>query len=239
MTERDELGTEALELLDALRRDLQPRATLAEELRPMLAAKLAAPTSNAWWWKNGLALVIVGALAVPWIGAQPDTARIAPALEGLGDGVVAPPSERIATVARVEPIAPHTDAAIVDVPAPTKSRVEPPRKRRATRVAAAPSEPPPKARPVGDALAAELALLSEAERERRAGRPTRALELLARHAAEFEPAQLAAERDVARVLALCDAGRTADARAQAHAFARDSPAPHLRRRIDRSCAGTK
>src|SRR5262249_36408651 len=66
------------------------------------------------------------------------------------------------------------------------------------------------------ALDAELSLLREAQGALRAGEPARALALL--DAAQPAGGALGEERDAARVLALCGAGRVDDARREAARF---------------------
>jgi len=72
-------------------------------------------------------------------------------------------------------------------------------------------------------LARELALIGEAQRALSAGDAARALGVLAAHAREFPHGALTNERDVARIGALCVAGRDGEARAAAAALAHGAP----------------
>jgi hypothetical protein len=72
-------------------------------------------------------------------------------------------------------------------------------------------------------LDAELLLMRSAYQALRAGDPQRALARLAEHAARFPTGQLAESRQVARIMALCQAGQVPAANAEAEAFLRVSP----------------
>jgi hypothetical protein len=74
--------------------------------------------------------------------------------------------------------------------------------------------------PAGDRLAEEVALLSEAERDLRAGQYQDALRVLNEHRRKFPQGALAQERIAARAQALCGLGRAAEAQAE---LARLSP----------------
>jgi hypothetical protein len=101
--------------------------------------------------------------------------------------------------------------------------------------AAGASTPPA---PSADALAEETRLLREADAATRAGEPSRALTLLEEHARRFPRGVLGEERDAERVLALCAAGRTADARAAGQRFLAARPGSALAGRVRASCGGT-
>jgi hypothetical protein len=85
-------------------------------------------------------------------------------------------------------------------------------------------------------VGAETALLESAQRELASGQGERALELLERHEARFPNAALSEERAFARVIALCQLGRSAEARASAEAFLRLAPRSPLLPRLRKSCA---
>ena len=65
--------------------------------------------------------------------------------------------------------------------------------------------------------------------------PARALALFDEHARRFPTGVLADERDVERVTALCDLGRTAEARSVVSSFLRRRPDSPLTRRLLSSC----
>jgi hypothetical protein len=85
-------------------------------------------------------------------------------------------------------------------------------------------------------VGAETALLESAQRELASGQGERALELLERHEAQFPNAALSEERAFARVIALCQLGRSVEARASAEAFLRLAPRSPLLPRLRNSCA---
>jgi len=140
------------------------------------------------------------------------------------------PSVSVSTpppVARAAPIAPPV-ARPPEAQEPEPERAPAP--PIATAAAAASSAP--------RTLSAETELLLAAQRELSAGQPERALALLAEHDRRHPRGVLAQERAASRVLALCAAGRTAEARAEAEAFVREAPGSPLVPRVRRSCAFT-
>ncbi|HEY3496318.1 MAG TPA: hypothetical protein VGK73_16575 [Polyangiaceae bacterium] len=80
---------------------------------------------------------------------------------------------------------------------------------------------------------AELAVLAEAQAALRAGDGSLALGVLDAHPAD---PRFLAERSALRVLALCAAGRVAEARREAAAFSRAEPTSIQRAAVARSCA---
>jgi hypothetical protein len=98
------------------------------------------------------------------------------------------------------------------------------------------AEEPTAQEPSAEDLDAETALLRRARVAIRNGDVGAALAILAQHAGEFPKGQLRNEREALRVLALCRAGKTAEAKEAATPFlAGNSP---LAVRIRESCAGT-
>lgn len=89
----------------------------------------------------------------------------------------------------------------------------------------------------GSSLEAETALLDKGLAELRAGHPERAL------AAFDDAAQkggvLHEEQRAGRIFALCAAGRTSEAKAEAARFLAESPRSPLAERVRSSCAGRK
>jgi outer membrane protein assembly factor BamD (BamD/ComL family) len=80
--------------------------------------------------------------------------------------------------------------------------------------------------------------LKAAEQALRAGDPGSALRALDEHARRYPNGSLAEERTVSRVLALCAAGRTDEARGVARNFLASRPSsPHLSR-VRASCGGS-
>ncbi|WP_437546153.1 hypothetical protein WME97_41505 [Sorangium sp. So ce367] len=148
-------------------------------------------------------------------------------------------------------------AAPVDAPAPTAA---PPPPREARAVAPAPPRPldpsaedAARASSTGDGergparprggqparpstLAAEMALLREAQDAVRDGDPSAALDRLDDLGARFPEGQLREERMAARVLALCAAGRAPEARAEAERLLGEAPGSVHAGRVRASCA---
>jgi hypothetical protein len=88
-----------------------------------------------------------------------------------------------------------------------------------------------------ETLAREAELIAAAQGALAKGQGERALALLAEHGREHPEGALAEERSAARVLALCQSGRVAEARGEAAAFLARAPRSPLVPRIRRSCAG--
>ncbi|WP_437595363.1 hypothetical protein [Sorangium sp. So ce590] len=85
-------------------------------------------------------------------------------------------------------------------------------------------------------LAAEMALLREAQDAVRDGDPSAALDRLDDLGARFPEGQLREERMAARVLALCAAGRAPEARAEAERLLGEAPGSVHMGRVRASCA---
>lgn len=120
--------------------------------------------------------------------------------------------------------------------APAASRV-PSTTRRVPEPSAAPTvapSPEPVADP--DTLAAELGLIRRAHAAANAGNHMEALRILGEHASRFPSGSLAVEREGARAISLCGAGRTTEGRPLAERFLRTHPGSPLRGRVSRACA---
>jgi hypothetical protein len=98
------------------------------------------------------------------------------------------------------------------------------------------SAAPPSAQ---NTLAAEMALLRASQSAVLGGDPARALARLDDLAARYPDGQLREERMAARVLALCAAGRTEEARAEAERLFRAAPRSLHAERVRSSCAFSK
>jgi hypothetical protein len=130
------------------------------------------------------------------------------------------------------PAAAAGDAAPVE-PAP----VEPDEVDAAPAISTRPAPratPKPKTRDAAQ-LAEEARLLREAETARRGGDIARATSRLDEHRRRFPRGALATERDAARVLVLCDAGRTAEAKKLAARFLGRYPRSPLADRVRSAC----
>ncbi len=158
------------------------------------------------------------------------SARHGPTLPAAGPGESnAADSDEAASVAKARPaaspppgLAPRASTASV----------------ASTSASAAPSVASPSPAPSAAAtLSEEAGLLQRAERALAGNQPNAALSALAEHERRFPAGVLHEERQAARVLALCELGRTAEARALARAFVVKSPDSVLVPRLERSCAG--
>jgi hypothetical protein len=87
-----------------------------------------------------------------------------------------------------------------------------------------------------DMIDEEVRLLSQAHAALRAGRPRDALGKLKEHADSFPNSKLTEARQVARMIALCDSGRRAAARAEAQEFLAARPRSPLANRVRSICA---
>lgn len=88
----------------------------------------------------------------------------------------------------------------------------------------------------GASLSDETRALARVQHALNEGDANRALELLARDAVRFESGSLGEERAAARVLALCTAGREAEARTAQRRFAADYPRSALAQRVLATCS---
>ena len=82
----------------------------------------------------------------------------------------------------------------------------------------------------------ELALLRQAQDRLQAGDAAEALALLDDHERKFADGNLGAERQAARIFALCSAGRNTEAREAANAFLRQFPSSPMAARVRAACA---
>lgn len=87
-----------------------------------------------------------------------------------------------------------------------------------------------------DSLDREVAQLRRARQLLRGGEPLRALSELAEHARVFPDGKLAELRQVARIEALCELGRTEDAALEAARFEQSHPRSPYRERARRVCS---
>jgi hypothetical protein len=174
---------------------------------------------------------VAGVVAVVALGGGPARwglgSRSAPetAASSGGQAVALPTPVTTAAPVAQPPAAPAPEPTVEPVTVPPT----PP-----SRPTAAPRGPAP-AKP--SSLEAETALLERAQAELRAGHPDRALAAFDEHDAEFKGGVLREEQRAGRILALCAAGRTSEATAEAARFLADSPRSPMAERVRSSCAG--
>lgn len=180
-----------------------------------LGAMRMAPVAASVGWLAQLKWVVVGgALGAGLVGAR--LATVEPAA-----GSSKPPPAAVRAHVSEEPApsnvppqappAPEVAEAVPPPPAPAPNHP-------VVRPAASERQP---AEPAPDLLAAELGLIRDAKQAIREGRGSAALELLDRHARRFPRGQLADERRVTRLAALCLAGRHEEAARLAEQLGRD------------------
>jgi hypothetical protein len=134
---------------------------------------------------------------------------------------------------RLAPAPAVPDPAVPDAatPAPRASALERAKPRARTAAAKAPARAAPAA---ASNLRAELDLLQRVQAALKRGDAAFALHELEAH--RTEDSTLLAERRAARILALCQLGRIADARRAAAVFAEQHPDSLQRAAVDGSCA---
>jgi hypothetical protein len=130
-----------------------------------------------------------------------------------------------------------SNTSLEAAPAAPEVRAETPRASAPANREPAPRTPraPEKPRAEGDSLNQELDLLHEAQAKWRGHEPAKALALLAQHRQRFPKSVLGPEREALRVLSLCAAGRTAEAKAVARRSFENSPRSPLRASLEQSC----
>lgn len=247
-----ELGPEARSLLDAARREERLRPGQKEAVRAAVVAALAVPAAAAATGGVGAAAkvgllgsvagrVVIGvalassAATATWVVAG----RGPPAVERVAPPAASPRLEALPPPAQVE-LAPE-----VEVPGsePAPPEAHPLRPRRVRAPAAKPElSATPAPSPAEDlrpepscSLRVEVMLLQKGQLALSAGRPEEALGLFLLHRERCPEGTLHEERDAGRIIALCQLGRSAEAKAEREAFLRSAPrSPHLLR-IERAC----
>ena len=252
-----ELSPDARSLLDAARDGDDPRVTDRVRVRRTLMATIGTGTALAsstaatasvaatagpakavvatkvlgWLMAGGAAGL---AVAIPISAIEPSGA---PAPVETPPAVVAPrAAEARAQAAPAVPVegdpAPAEQASEAS-PAPAPATTPAPSPAKPTH----PARPAPAGAPATSAgLSDEVRVLNEAHVALRDGDSARALALLDDHRRRFSRGALGEERQAARVLALCDAGRVAEAKAAAERFLAASPRSPLAPRVRQSCA---
>jgi hypothetical protein len=211
------LNPKARALIEQAHDEVRPPAGEMERLEALLDAQLGAPApspvkpgplpaapANSWRLITSLTVgaVVIGGAAL-WLlrpsasqtHAVPSIAASAPVSAPEVAPSIAPPVEAQAPVGP-EPV-PSAKPAL---------------------------EPKAAAQPALDPLAQEVALLTRATSELRAGRAGAALRLLAEHQRKFPNGMLAVERQAVRAQALCTLKRVSEGRAELAQLAPQSPA---------------
>jgi hypothetical protein len=229
------LDSSSRELLDAARGGHRSPAGSRNRVRARLAASLGvsvflstASVAKAAWLTIGAVLVAVSVSTAGYVALrrQPNV-TVSPAVAP----AVAPRSDPVATPEEV-----GSPPAAVPDPVVTAAQVPflPPPPRAVTVARPAKVPDPPAA---GPAIGEEAALLLSTQAALREDNPGRALALLDEHARRFPRGALAQERDAARVLALCAAGRVDEARSARDAFLAAHPRSPAAARVRHACGG--
>lgn len=225
MNERHELDRSARNVIAAGREGVAPNEFVAERIRHAVKRTLrgsAPPMRSRSRWVPILTAAGVAALG----GALYATELVRRSGEPAPAAAPAAPAPRAAQLSPpASPPKPTSDAVVPPAPAPTSAKI--PTGERA-------DSPRPSR---SQKLAAEIEHLARVNAAVNAGDGARALALLAEYDREFRPGMLGEERAAASVLALCAAGRTADARGAAKRFATKWPRSPLSDRVAGSCAG--
>lgn len=198
----------------------------------LTAAGASAATSAAAWVsilvKPMLLLAVSGALVTGgWL-----------TMRALRPAVSAVVSARPATsIANSSPAAPVEPPFLEPRPSvTTREAGKAPLYRRAVR-RSLPAESPTRLPTVASdaGLGAETEALRQAQQALRDKKPEQALQLLDEQDSRFRDGRLPQERSAARILALCQAGRTGEAQAQAGRFERLWPRSALLGRVRSAC----
>lgn len=191
------------------------------------AATAAAATTGglSLLTKVGLTVSFVAATSVGAVFVSVDREPTPPAMT---TPVTEEPAEPTTTTPTAQAPPPSTAVAVPSAaPDPKTAPAEAPRPVPAV------VEAPPPASP--SSLAEETALLQRAQRELQDGDPERALELLDREGGRHEGGVLQEEREAARVIALCRAGRVAEGHAAQRRFLAAHPRSPHRTRVLAAC----
>lgn len=237
-----DLTPEDRALIDRARDDAAPTAADRARVQRRLAAQLGAAavgltttttatTAAASSWVGISAAKVVVALGIVTAGAAVVYTTSRPSHTPL-----VAPSSAVGIASRPQPSRPEST-----IPAPPATSSEPPAIPSTTPIVA-PLRPAEKSlRPTASAstststLDEELALLAQADASLRRGDATKALTQLDEHARRFPKSSVKEERDVERVLALCAAGRSPEARREADAILKAHPSSPYTARLRASC----
>jgi hypothetical protein len=234
-----ELDLEARRLLDLTRAGRTPSAEDKARVERLLSRSLGVAALSAAAGAAGTASAkpMTAALPLKWaLGIAVPVLAAAGAAGYLHARAPQEPTPKfdqrvLPGVAAPTPPPPRAPAeaparAVDEVPAPASEQAESPGTRRAP-----PSEKPA----ASETLEAELDLLHDAQAKWRNRDPNAALALLAEHRKLYPKSELRLEREALRVLSLCAAGRTAEAREVASRAFKNAPRSPLRASVEASC----
>ncbi len=218
------------EILERSRRAYVPSDADRARVRRKVAARVGAAAfggaaAGSTWLVKITLLVALGAFGAGYFMARRQTASPRSALP-----VATMQSAAVSTAAPQE-----TQTASPDLMAPQPAVVSEARSAPPHEPSAAKPTPRAKGRSDADSLEAETALIADAQRAIVDHDFARALAKLDEHAKTFPSGVLTEERNAARILALCGAGRTAEGRSLRAAFLRDHPRSPMAARVGSAC----
>ncbi len=232
-----EMGPETRRLLELARDADDPQVTdehrVGRSLARRLGAEAAAAAAGVGAVKSAAAASLGKVIALGVVGLA--------ATLGLAYALLVPSHPRPTTAAQALPARSVMAALTVSsaravssevAPAPSSLAGEP-----SATVSTARSAPTAHLNPVPeppsdvDPLRAETTALRSAQRAIRSGDPEQALALIREQDVTYRGGALAQERAAARIFALCDLGRTEEARAEIRRFGRQWPRSPLLGRI--------
>ncbi|HWB80963.1 MAG TPA: hypothetical protein VG755_38635 [Nannocystaceae bacterium] len=221
LPERESLAHELQQILDDYRDATTPTETEQGRLWQRIDVAIATPATAA---SLGLR-VIVGVALIAGIATVANAIDRADATASAHPGApaIAEPSARTSMPGPALPPPQIAAAAVPSTPQPSAPARRDDRRRTATPA-------------IDDGLARELALLQRARVALGRGDPEAALGVLAEHERSFPDGELVEERRAVRIIALCDAGKAPQGRAEARAFLAGHPSSTLAGRIRSACA---
>ena len=225
------LSSKARTVIEEAQAEMRPPAGERERLEALLDAQLGAtappvqrapspaPHTSGWRLVTSLAVgaALVGGGAV-WV-LQPKASLPAPVLATAT--AQAKPAEP--AIANAAPSVEASDLAVQDSARPSKP----------------PPEMPAPAQRSTDRLAQEVALLSRATSDLRAGRAGAALKSLDEHQRKFPHGMLTVERRAVRAQALCSLKRVEEGRAELSHLAPQSPAAGRAKQLCDAASGAQ
>lgn len=242
---RTELAVD-LDRVDRVR-GARPRASAHgwAALTPVLSVGKASAVAAATWtkvlssgWGLGVGAVTVAAVTVVAWNATGDSGVAAAQVPVAAEHSATP----TAGVAQADARRPHRTS-----PAPALPHVEavadhqptsnaPPAPTRRTTTTAPQADPGPATSPEpADTLAEQNAMLRRAADALGVGNPSAALAMTTRHAQQFSASPLADLRAALRIEALCQLGKTTQARGEATLFLRDHADSAVAPRVEKIC----
>ena len=235
-----DMSPELRRLVDDARAADDPTAADRDRVRAALVAGLAAGGGAAATATGGGKLGLMGRLGLASLVGVLLAGGVWWFVSSTSGGERADAPPRVASPEPAPPAEPIEEGAKEwrggDTPAASPADAAPPAADAAPRVTATRVErpKPPRQRDAAQ-LAEEARLLREAETARRGGDIALATERLAEHRRRFPRGALATEREAARILVLCDAGRPDEAKKLAARFLRRYPRSPLADRVRSAC----